>query len=105
MIAVRAYALHAVALSLLCAPAATAQPLPPTICLSISGAEDLPAAAALQLAIEHELEVPVRVELPCPAQSGVFGARWPHQRSHRATARRSGPGGRDHCFTGIELGS
>ena len=70
MIAVRMHVLHAVALGLLCAPAATAQPLLPTICLSILGAEDLPAAAALQLAIEHELKVPVRVELPCPAQSG-----------------------------------
>lgn len=51
---------------------AAAQPLPPTLCLAVDAADGLPPASALQLAIEHELEVPVRTELPCPAASGAL---------------------------------
>ncbi len=63
--------LAVLALTALTDPAA-AQPLPPTLCLAVDPADGLPPASALQLAIEHELEVPVRTELPCPAASGAL---------------------------------
>ncbi|MBM4343043.1 MAG: hypothetical protein FJ100_06665 [Deltaproteobacteria bacterium] len=51
---------------------ATSQPTPPSLCLHVESADGVPPASALQLAIEHELEVPVRTEMPCPAASGAL---------------------------------
>lgn len=45
------------------------------MCLRVQASANLPAPAAVQLAVEHELDVPVQLDPPCPPHSATIAVQ------------------------------